>query len=48
VEQLQLNAALHVNEWANLHANDFSPVVDADTALVKQFHCGVPASADSL
>jgi hypothetical protein len=40
VEQWQLNAAVHFNEWANLHANDFSPVVDAYKALVKQFHCG--------
>jgi RecF/RecN/SMC N terminal domain len=40
VDQWQLNAAVHFNEWANLHANDFSPVVDAYKALVKQFHCG--------
>jgi hypothetical protein len=33
------NAAAHFNEWANLHANDFSPVVDAYKAPVKQFHC---------
>jgi energy-coupling factor transporter ATP-binding protein EcfA2 len=39
VEQWQLNAAVHFNEWANLHANDFSPVVDAFTVLVAQFHC---------
>jgi hypothetical protein len=35
----QLNAAAHFNEWANLHANDFFPVVDAYKAPVKQFHC---------
>jgi hypothetical protein len=40
VEQWQLNAAVHFNEWANLHANDFSPVVDAYKALVTQFQCG--------
>jgi hypothetical protein len=39
VEQWQLNAAAHFNEWANLRANDFFPVVDAYKAPVKQFHC---------
>lgn len=39
VEQWQLNAAVHFNEWANLHANDFAPVVAAFRTLVEQFHC---------
>lgn len=39
VEQWQLNAAVHFNAWANLHANDFAPVVDAYKALVQEFHC---------
>jgi hypothetical protein len=39
VEQWQINAAVHFNEWANLHANDFAPVVAAFKALVEQFHC---------
>lgn len=40
VEQWQINAAVHYNEWANLHANDFKPVCTAFKALVQQFHCG--------
>lgn len=39
VEQWQVNSAVHYNEWANLHANDFAPVVDAYKKLVQMFNC---------
>jgi hypothetical protein len=39
VEQWQLNAAVHFNEWATLHVNDFAPVVAAFKRLVAQFFC---------
>jgi len=29
----------HYNEWANLHKNDFQPVVAAYKALTKGFTC---------
>lgn len=40
VEQWQVNAAVHYNEWANLHRNDFEPVVKSFKALVDAFACG--------
>jgi hypothetical protein len=39
VEQWQVNSAVHYNEWANLHKNDFSPVVSAFKELVESFYC---------
>jgi hypothetical protein len=39
VEQWQMNAAVHYNEWANLHKNDFEPVVAAYKSLVEAFSC---------
>lgn len=39
VEQWQVNAAVHYNEWANLHQNDFEPVADSFKALVEAFTC---------
>lgn len=39
VELWQVNAAVHYNEWANLHRNDFEPVVVAYKALVERFTC---------
>jgi roadblock/LC7 domain-containing protein len=39
VEQWQVNAAVHYNEWANLHRNDFEPVVSAFKTLVEAFTC---------
>lgn len=38
-EQWQVNAAVHYNEWANLHRNDFEPVVKAFKILVDAFAC---------
>ena len=38
-EQWQVNAAVHYNEWANLHRNDFAPVVKAFKNLVDAFAC---------
>ena len=38
-EQWQVNAAVHFNEWANLHRNDFAPVVKAFKDLVEMFAC---------
>ena len=39
VEQWQINPAIHYNEWANLHAADFGPVVKTYKELVAAFHC---------
>lgn len=39
VDQWQLNAAVHYNEWANLHAKDFAPVAKAFKALVEGLCC---------
>lgn len=39
VEQWQLNAAVHYNEWATLHVNDFKPLVAALRTLVNEFCC---------
>ncbi len=39
VEQWQVNAAVHYNEWANLHRNDFEPVANAFKTLVEAFTC---------
>jgi len=39
VEQWQVNTAVHFNEWANLHRNDFEPVANAFKALVEAFTC---------
>jgi len=39
VDQWQVNAAVHYNEWANLTKNDFAPVVDAYRKLVAGFMC---------
>lgn len=39
VEQWQINAAVHFNEWAAFHRNDFAPVAEAFKALVEQFSC---------
>lgn len=39
VEQWQTNAAIHYNEWANLEAKDFRPVVKSYKDLVEAFHC---------
>ena len=38
-ELWQVNAAVHYNEWANLHRNDFAPVVKAFKDLVDAFAC---------
>lgn len=39
VEQWAVNAAVHYNEWANFHANDFKPVAEAYKTLVEMFAC---------
>ena len=38
-DQWQVNAAVHYNEWANLHRSDFEPVVKAFKELVDAFAC---------
>lgn len=40
VDQWQINAAVHYNEWATLQKQDFTPVVAAYKALVASFYCG--------
>jgi len=39
LDQWQVNAAVHYNEWANLTKNDFEPVVDAYRNLTREFTC---------
>jgi hypothetical protein len=39
VDEWQVNAAVHFNEWANLNKNDFAPVVSAFKALIEEFQC---------
>ena len=38
-ELWQVNAAVHYNEWANLHRNDFAPVVKSFKDLFDAFGC---------
>lgn len=40
VDQWQVNAAVHYNEWATLQKQDFAPVVSAYKELVAAFYCG--------
>lgn len=42
IEQWQLNAAIHFNEWDNLTVADFAPVVEAMQHLVFAFTCANP------
>ncbi|PXX41616.1 AAA family ATPase [Undibacterium pigrum] len=39
VEQWQINAAVHFNEWANFQKNDFESVVATYKSLVDAFSC---------
>lgn len=39
VDQWELNAAVHYNEWARLQKNDFLPVVSAFKDLIDCFKC---------
>lgn len=39
VDQWQINVAIHYNEWENLKADDFRPVVDSFHRLVNAFMC---------
>ena len=39
IDQWQVNPAIHYNEWANFHANDFMPLVAAFKRLTEQFTC---------
>lgn len=39
IENWQVNTAVHYNEWANLHLNDFKPVVDVFKRLIDRFSC---------
>lgn len=38
-EQWQVNTAVHYNQWASLHKNDFKPVVAAFRDLTDKFRC---------
>lgn len=40
LDQWQVNAAVHYNEWANLTKSDFEPVVGGYMNLTKHFTCG--------
>lgn len=42
IEQWQLNAAIHYNEWDTLTVTDFSPVVEAMQRLANAFACDNP------
>ena len=39
IEQWQINPAIHFNNWENLQATEFAPVVVAYQELVKSFFC---------
>ncbi len=39
VEEWAINKTVHYNEWASLHANDFSPLVAAFRDLTAAFQC---------
>lgn len=39
VEQWAINSAVHYNEWANFHSNDFKPVAKAFKILTEAFTC---------
>ncbi|PZP53830.1 MAG: chromosome segregation protein SMC, partial [Micavibrio aeruginosavorus] len=39
VEEWQINATVHYNEWANMHKKDFNPVAAAYQKLLKAFNC---------
>jgi recombinational DNA repair ATPase RecF len=39
LEQWQTNSAIHYNQWANLEAKDFAPVVEIFRKLVESFFC---------
>lgn len=39
IDQWQINPAVHYNEWANFHKNDFKPVADAFKGLMEAFSC---------
>jgi hypothetical protein len=41
VDQWQVNAAVHYNQWALLQRADFEPVVEAFRALLDMFRCNV-------
>ena len=38
-DKWQVNAAIHYNEWAAFHKNDFAPVAAAFKELIEQFQC---------
>lgn len=40
VEQWQINAAVHYNQWATLHPKDFKPVAESYQKLIEHFRCG--------
>ena len=42
IERWQINPAVHFNEWMNLQADEFRPVVAAYQRLVRSFVCSVP------
>jgi hypothetical protein len=39
VEQWQINVAVHYNEWAAMHKNDFEPVATSFKKLVDELTC---------
>jgi hypothetical protein len=39
VDQWQVNSAVHYNAWADLHKEDFQPVVNAYRKLMESFGC---------
>jgi hypothetical protein len=42
VDQWQVNSAVHYNAWADLHKEDFQPVVNAYRKLMESFACSNP------
>lgn len=42
LDKWMINKAVHYNEWANFHKNDFIPLIDSFENLIKEFYCPNP------
>jgi hypothetical protein len=48
VDQWQVNAAVHYNEWANLQKSDFAGIVQAFRSLLNALSCANPICGSLL
>ena len=42
LDKWMINKAVHYNEWANFHKNDFIPLIECFENLIKEFYCPNP------